>query len=90
MYTSGVLFLTTAVTIAIFIKEANWRAPDCETDAETEHLPLSSTYKSIWEMLKLMPIRKFSLILLTCKVNIYLIKLLSLFKLSSKKLFKKI
>jgi hypothetical protein len=69
LYTSGFVFLTTALTVALFIREANWRASDCETGAEVEHLPLTSTYKMIWEMLKLAPIRKFAVILLTYKVN---------------------
>jgi hypothetical protein len=72
MYATGLVFLTTALTIALLIREANWRAPNCETVDEAEQLPLGSTYKSIWEMLKLVPIRKLAVILLTSKVNIEL------------------
>ena len=72
MYATGLVFLTTALTIALLIRDANWRAPNCETVDEAEQLPLGSTYKSIWEMLKLVPIRKLAVILLTSKVNIEL------------------
>jgi len=69
MYAIGLVFLTNALTIAFLIRKANWRAPNRETVAEAEYLPLGSTYKSIWEMVKLLPIRKLAVILLTSKVN---------------------
>jgi len=72
MYATGLVFLTTALAVALLLREANWREPTRETVAEAEHLPLGSTYKSIWEMLKLTPIRKLAVILLTSKVNIQL------------------
>jgi hypothetical protein len=72
MYATGIVFLTAALTIALLIREANWRAPNCETVAEADALPLGSTYKSIWKMLKLVPIRKLAFILLTSKVKIKL------------------
>ncbi len=72
MYATGHMFLTTALKNAMLIREANWRASNHETVAEAEHLPLGPTYKSIWEMLKLVPIRKLAIILLTSKVNIKL------------------
>jgi len=43
MYATGLVFLT----IALFIREANWRGPNRETVAEAEHLPLGYIYKSI-------------------------------------------
>jgi len=60
------MFLTTALTIALLIREANWRGPNRETVAEAEHLPLGSTYKSIWEIV---PIRKLVVILLISKMS---------------------
>jgi len=45
MYETGLVFLTAALTISLLIREANWRAPICETFAKAEHLPLGSTYE---------------------------------------------
>lgn len=78
----GVLFLTTTFLILIFKKEnssaiccpkrttvvdSNPKAEEYE-DFEHERLNLINTYKTIFKIFKLVPIRKFAFILLTSKI----------------------
>lgn len=64
MYIIGMIFLSTSLVLAIFKKEKH--------DLDDQQLNMFDTYKIIWRLLKLRPIRIYALILLTVHVDIYI------------------
>ncbi len=76
MFVFGVIFIVTTLLILLFKKENNKRffckqAIQDEIVEETKHQKISlvSTYKMIWNIIMLVPIRKLVFILLTAKVS---------------------
>jgi PAT family acetyl-CoA transporter-like MFS transporter 1 len=62
----GVVFLGTTILIAIFKKEVS------ETDGELENHPdygIKKAYPILWKIIKLKPVMKFALIILTVKIS---------------------
>lgn len=62
MYFFGALFILTTLSIMILKKEKK------NEDISDERLSLFQTYKTIFDLLKLKPIRLIALVLLTVKV----------------------
>lgn len=84
MVASGVLFIICTTLILLFINEKSGAYSEDETS-------ILSTYRSLWEILKLKPIQKFLLFLLTWNVSfkiIYFTNVINLLQSSKKMNFR--
>jgi hypothetical protein len=61
----GIVFILSTTFILIFKKES----AIVEYDDSSDELSIKTTFKSLWQILKLAPIQKFLIILFTCKVE---------------------
>lgn len=66
MLTLGVLFLITTIFLIIFVNEDKFKSSNAE---EEPSLNVFSTYKIMWKLLKLAPMRKLIPLLLTLKIG---------------------
>jgi hypothetical protein len=70
MYIFGVVCSLTTIVLLFFIKEDKLNSnTDLDTEKEKESVPLLTTYKTIWKLFWLLPIRQFIVIALTIRVN---------------------
>lgn len=73
MYYFGIIFLVSTTLVLIFKKEEDTHTDDNSLESK---LTVGQTYKLMWKILWLIPVKKMILILLTVKVRIFLINLI--------------
>lgn len=79
MYFFGIVFLVSTTLVLLFKKEEDTHTNENSLESK---LTVGQTYKLMWKILWLVPVKKMILILMTVKVKNFLIKKKKIFFLN--------